>query len=62
MVPEWPMRTGTSSTLYPAARRSATREDCCVMNLSSWCRGVKHEWAQRGGTHIKTQSMRTKVA
>ena len=20
MVPEWPMRTGTSSTLYPAAR------------------------------------------
>ena len=34
----------------------------CLKNDSmTWCRGVKHEWAQRGGTHIMTQSKRTKV-
>lgn len=40
MVPEWPMRIGTISTLYPAALRLDMREECCVIHFSSWSSGL----------------------
>ena len=36
MVPEWPMRIGTSSTVYPDFLRSSMRVECCVLHFSSW--------------------------
>ena len=40
MVPEWPMRIGTSSTLYPAVLRSEMRDECRVIHFSSWSSGL----------------------